>query len=158
MSSNDGTPEFKTRDPDFEARVRDSFTRQNFMMTIGARITDLAPGRCEITIPHGDHITQQQGFIHGGVVGTAADNAAGYAAYTLMAAKDSILTVEYKLNLMAPAEGECIIARAEVLRPGRTLTIVRTDVHAVHEGTESLVATAMVTLIRMPGMSDHPTG
>ena len=97
---------FKVRDPNFKARIRDSFKRQPFMETVGATLGIIEPGRVEIEAPSGTHITQQHGFIHGGVVGAIADSAAGYAAYSLMDAKDSVLTVEYKLNLLAPAKGE----------------------------------------------------
>ncbi len=125
---------FTARDPNFAARIRDSFERQPFMETVGATLSRVEPGRVEIEAPFADHITQQHGFVHGGVVGAIADSAAGYAAYTLMAAEDSVLTVEYKLNLLAPAKGERIVAKAEVMRPGRTLTIVRSDVLAIDGG------------------------
>ena len=149
---------FEPKDPEFEARVRESFERQPFMSTIGASLAKVEPGRVEIAVPYSPHVTQQHGFVHGGVVGTIADNAAGYAAYTLMAAEDSVLTVEYKVNLLAPAQGERVLARAEVMRPGRTLTIVRSDVYSEAAGREALCATAVVTLIRLAGKSDHPAG
>ena len=148
----------EARDPDFEKRIRDSFSRQPFMATIGASLTRVEPGRVDISAPFSDHITQQHGFIHGGVVGAIADNAAGYAAYSLMNADDSVLTVEYKLNLLAPAKGERVEARAEVMRPGRTLTIVRSDVSAYDDDKETLCATAVVTLIRMAVRSDRRAG
>jgi len=149
---------FTARDPNFAARIRDSFERQPFMETVGAALSRVEPGRVEIEAPFADHITQQHGFVHGGVIGAIADSAAGYAAYTLMAAEDSVLTVEYKLNLLAPAKGERIVAKAEVIRPGRTLTIVRSDVLAIDGGEEMLCATAVVTLIRMAGQTDHAVG
>ncbi len=148
----------EARDPDFEKRIRDSFSRQPFMATIGASLTRVEPGRVDISAPFSDHIAQQHGFIHGGVVGAIADNAAGYAAYSLMNADDSVLTVEYKLNLLAPAKGERVEARAEVMRPGRTLTIVRSDVSAYDDDKETLCATAVVTLIRMAVRSDRRAG
>lgn len=147
--------DFKPRDPHYERRIRDSFSRQAFMETIGATLDRVEPGRVDIGASFQPHITQQHGFIHGGVVGAIADSAAGYAAYSLMDAEDSVLTVEYKLNLLAPAKGEGLLARAEVMRPGRTLTIVRSDVSAVEAGEEKLCATAIVTLIRMAGSSDR---
>lgn len=149
---------FQTSDPAFERRIRDSFTRQPFMATIGAELTRVEPGRVEISVPYSTHITQQHAYVHGGVIGAIADNAAGYAAYTLMAGADSVLTVEYKVNLLAPARGERVVARAEVMRPGRTLTIVRSDVYAIGDHAESLCATAIVTLIRLAGQSDRPAG
>lgn len=148
---------FLPQDQDFESRIRDSFDRQSFMATIGAELTRVEPGRVELSVPYGEHITQQHGFIHGGIVGTIADNSAGYAAYTLMSPDDSVLTVEYKVNLLAPAKGDRVVARAEVMRPGRTLTIVRSDVFALEgEDAEELCATAVVTLIRLAGKSDFP--
>ena len=100
------------------------------MVTTGASLSRIEPGRVDISVPFADHITQQNGFIHSGVVGAIADNAAGYAAYSLINLEDSVLTVEYKLTLLAPAKGERIEVRAEVMRPGRTLTVVRSDVSA----------------------------
>lgn len=144
------------KNPSFEARIRDSFSRQAFMATIGARLSRVGPGRVEITVPYSDHITQQHAYIHGGVIGAIADNAAGYAAFSLMAASDSVLTVEYKVNLLAPAAGQAVVAKAEVMRPGRTLTIVRSDVYSVSGGDEELCATGVVTLIRLAGKSDFP--
>lgn len=147
---------FEPRDPGFEGRVRESFARQPFMATIGAELTRVEPGRVEIVVPYSAHITQQHAFVHGGVVGAIADNAAGYAAYSLMSDEDSVLTVEYKVNLLAPARGERVVARAEVMRPGRTLTIVRSDVFAEAGGATELCATAVVTLMRLAGASDMP--
>ena len=149
---------FKVRDPDYEARVRESFGRQPFMATIGAALRSVEPGRVAIEVPCEDHITQQHGFIHGGVVGAIADNAAGYAAYSLMDSEDTVLTVEYKLNLLVPAKGDRIVAQAEVMRPGRTLTIVRSDVSAIDGDKETVCATSVVTIIRMAGKSDRASG
>jgi uncharacterized protein (TIGR00369 family) len=149
---------FTLRNPNFEARIRDSFARQTFLETVGATLGMIEPGRVEIEASFDANITQQHGFIHGGVVGAIADSAAGYAAYSLMDAKDSVLTVEYKLNLLAPAKGERILARAEVMRPGRMLTIVRSDVSAFEGEDETLCATAVVTLIRIAGKSARATG
>ena len=149
---------FKVRDPDCGARVRESFGCQPFMAMIGAALRSVEPGRVAIEVPFEDHIAQQHGFIHGGVVGAIADNAAGYAAYSLMDAEDTVLTVEYKLNLLAPAKGNRIVAQAEVMRPGRTLTIVRSDVSAIDRDKETVCATSVVTIIRMAGKSDRASG
>ena len=100
------------------------------MVTIVASFSRIEPGRVDISVPFADHITQQHGFIHGVEVGVIADNAAGYAAYSLINSEDSVLTVEYKLTQLAPAKGERLEARAEVMHPGRTLTVVRSDVSA----------------------------
>ena len=148
----------ETRNPDFEKRIRESFSCQPFMMTIGASLSRIEPGRVDISVPFADNITQQHGFIHGGVVGVIADNAAGYAAYSLINSEDSVLTVEYKLTLLAPAKGERVEVRAKVMRPGRTLTVVRSDVSAYDDGMEMPRATAVVTLIRMAGRSHQRVG
>ena len=143
-------------DPDYEVRVRESFARQTFMTLLGASITALGPGRCEITLPYRRELTQQHGFLHAGVVATLADNACGYAAFTLMPADASVLTVEFKLNLMAPAEGEALIARGRVRKAGRTLTVAEAEVSARRDGTETSVAVMLATLMALHGRSDGP--
>jgi uncharacterized protein (TIGR00369 family) len=141
-------------DPGFEARVRGSFNRQRAMALIGAELTRVEPGLCEIELPVRDDLTQQHGFVHGGIVGMIADSAGGYAGYTLMPADASVLTVEYKINMLAPARGERLIARGTVVRAGRTLSVVRADVHAVANGERTLIAAAQQTLMVMHGVSD----
>jgi len=143
------------RDPDFEARVRASFARQNAMELIGARLTRVEPGRVEIELPVRDDLGQQHGFVHGGIVGMIADSAGGYAAFTLMPADASVLTVEYKVNMLAPAEGDLLIARGEVLKPGRTLSVVRADVWARRGDRETRVAAMQQTLMVMHGTPDE---
>jgi uncharacterized protein (TIGR00369 family) len=142
----------KAQDPDFAARVRASFDRQQAMLLIGARMAVIEPGYTEIHLPHKAEITQQHGYIHGGVVGMIADSAAGYAASTLTAAETSVLTVEYKLNLLAPAEGDLLIAEGSVVRYGRTLTITRAEVFAVLHGRKSMCALMQQTIISVHGM------
>jgi uncharacterized protein (TIGR00369 family) len=110
-------------DPAFEARVRASFARQGVMTTIGARLTRVAAGAVEIELPFRSDLTQQHGFVHAGVITTIADSACGYAAFSLMPAEASVLTVEYKVNLLAPARGDRFVARGRVVKPGRTLTV-----------------------------------
>lgn len=146
---------FDAIDPDFAARVRDSFARQRFMATIGASLSSVEPGHCEIELPYDDGVTQQHGFFHGGVIGTIADNAAGYAAFSLMPADSSVLTVEFKLNLLAPSRGDRLVARADVLRPGRTLTVAQVHVFACDGPDETLCATALETLICLPDRPDE---
>jgi len=143
------------RNPDFEARVRGSFARQNAMGLIGARMTRVEPGRVEIELPVREDLGQQHGFVHGGIVGMIADSAGGYAAFTLMPADASVLTVEYKVNMLAPAEGEWLIARGEVLKPGRTLSVVRADVWARRGDRETRVAAMQQTLMVMHGTPDE---
>jgi uncharacterized protein (TIGR00369 family) len=125
------------------------------MTLIGATMTEIAPGSVTIRLPVRDEITQQHKFVHGGVVGMIADSAGGYAAFTLMPADASVLTVEYKINMLAPAEGDVLLARGLVIKPGRTLSIARADVFGVRDGREKLVATMQQTLMVMQGMSDE---
>ena len=146
---------FEPRNPDFEARVRGSFARQAAMGLIGARLTTVEPGRVEIELPVRDDLGQQHGFVHGGIVGMIADSAGGYAAFTLMPVDASVLTVEYKVNMIAPAEGELLVARGEVLKPGRSLSVVRADVWARRGGAETRVAAMQQTLMVMQGMPDE---
>ena len=146
---------FEAVDPDYAARVRGSFDRQPAMHLIGAEMTRLDPGRCEIRLSYRAANAQQHGFVHGGIVGMIADSAGGYAAYTLYPADASILTVEYKLNLLSPARGDTLIARAEVIKPGRTLTVVRADVFAIEGEREILCATMQQTLITLHGRADR---
>jgi uncharacterized protein (TIGR00369 family) len=134
--------------PDVRERVRASFARQGFMRALGAELGTVERGTCEIRLPFRESLTQQDGYFHAGAIGAIADTAGGYAAYTLMDAADNVLSVEYKLNLLAPGRGEALRARARVLRAGRTLTVCRIDVSAVREGQETLCATALQTLIR----------
>ena len=153
-----GSPVFEPRNPDFAARVRDSFARQGFMSHIGARLTRVDPGAVDIELEFAEHLTQQHGFFHAGTTGAIADSAAGYAAFTLFDADSSVLTVEYKLNLVAPADGERLLAKGRVVKPGGRLTVCKADVFAVKDGTENLIATAMLTMMRMAGMSDDRGG
>jgi uncharacterized protein (TIGR00369 family) len=143
------------RDPNYATRVRASFERQRVMAWIGAKLTHLAPGQCEITLPHKAELTQQHGYIHGGIIGTIGDTAAGYAAYTLMPHDASVLTVEYKMNIMAPADGELLIARGEVIRAGRSLVVARADVFAVKAGKETHCASLLQTLMTLHGKPDQ---
>jgi uncharacterized protein (TIGR00369 family) len=147
--------QFKPLDSNFEARVRASFARQAAMGLIGATMTAVEPGRCTIELPVRADLTQQHGFVHGGIVGMIADSAGGYAAFTLMPADASVLTVEYKINMLAPAKGERLIATGSVVKPGRTLSIVRADVFAIDGARETLVAAMQQTLMVMHGVSDE---
>ena len=144
-----------TRDPDSAARVRASFERQGFMRSLGAELTRVEPGFCEIRLPYRADLSQQHGYFHAGALGAIADSAGGYAAFTLMGANDSVLTVEYKLNLVAPGRGELAIARARVVRPGRTLTVCQAEVFVVADGAETLCAVMQQTVIRMAGRPDY---
>ena len=134
-------------DPALETRVRESFARQRIMSTIGARLTHIAPGETDIELPFRADLTQQDGFLHAGVIAAVADSACGYAAYTLMSATAGVLSIEFKVNLLAPAIGSKVTARARVLRAGRTITVVRADVMAERDGTEKIVATMLGTMM-----------
>jgi uncharacterized protein (TIGR00369 family) len=134
--------------------VKDSFARQGLMKHLGAELTALGPGECEIRVPHRPELTQQHGYFHAGVTASIADSASGYAAYSLMPADSSVLTVEYKINLVAPAQGEFLIARGRVLRSGKTLKICAADVFAVNGAEEVLCATSLSTIMALAGQSD----
>ncbi len=141
-------------DPHFAERVRASFDRQNAMALIRATLSVVEHGRTEIHLPHWSGVEQQHGFVHGGVVGMIADSAAGYAAMTMVPASASVLTVEYKMNLMSPADGEHLIARGKVVRPGRTLIITQAEVYAVKDGKETPCALMQQTIMVMHGKSE----
>ncbi len=132
-----------------QARVRESFERQGLMHHLGARISEIAPGRVHIVLPSRPEVTQQHGYFHAGATSAIADSAGGYAAFTLFPEDTSVLTVEYKINLLAPAEGDHLEAVGTVLRPGRTLTVCRLEVFAVAGAQRKLVASGQQTLIRV---------
>ena len=148
--------DFKAPNPDFEQRVRGSFARQAAMALIGATMTQVEPGRCTIELPVREELTQQHRFVHGGVVAMIADSAGGYAAFTLMPPDAGVLTVEFKINMLAPARGERLLAVGSVLKPGRTLSIVRADVWALEAGRQTLIAAVQQTLMVMHGMEAEP--
>ena len=135
------------KDPDFEKRVRTSFASQQVMQLIGARMTGVEPGIVEIEIDARHDLTQQNGYVHAGIVTTILDSACGYAAYTLMPLDSGVLSVEFKVNLLAPAKGELIKARAEVKRAGRTLTVCSADAIAIDSDKETLCATMLATIM-----------
>ena len=137
---------YEAQDPGYESRVRRSFSEQRVMGLIGARLLIVEPGVVEIDLPMRDDLTQQDGFMHAGIVTTVLDSACGYAAYTLMPADSTVLSVEFKVNLLAPATGDLITARAEVKRSGKTLTVCTAD--AVADG--KICATMLATMICRP--------
>jgi uncharacterized protein (TIGR00369 family) len=139
---------------DFAELVTASFDKQNAMHLIRATLPVVEHGRTEIHLPHWDSIEQQHGFVHGGVVGMIADSAAGYAAMTMVAASASVLTVEYKMNLVAPADGEKLIARGQVVRCGRTLIVTKAEVFAVKDDQETLCAIMQQTIMVMHGKAE----
>jgi uncharacterized protein (TIGR00369 family) len=139
-------------DPNFAIRIRASFGRQKAMGLVGAALTVVEPGQVEVALPYRDDLTQQKGFIHGGIIGMIADTACGYAAYSLMPADCSLVTVEYKINILAPARAS-LVARGEVVRAGRTLTVTRGEVYS-EDGKH--VASMQQTLMMLPGTPDTP--
>lgn len=148
-------PFFQPQDEAYAERVRESFGLQRAMTLIGAQLAVVEPGYTEIHLAHRAEITQQHGYIHGGIVGMIADNAGGYAANTLTPADSSVLTVEYKLNIVAPADGERLVARGEVVRPGRTLIVTRADVYAVKHEQWTLCAVMQQTIMVMHGKKER---
>src|SRR5262245_39633915 len=134
--------------PHFADDVRSSFAKQTAMDLIGAKLGRVEPGLVEVCLSYRADLTQQHGYLHGGIVATIADTACGYAAYTLMPPNAEVLAVEFKINLLRPAKGEEFVARAEVIKSGRTLSVVRADVLSVsQEGKELLIATMQATVI-----------
>jgi uncharacterized protein (TIGR00369 family) len=142
------------RHPDWERVVRESFARQAYMRLIGARLAEVLPGCVTLELPFRDDLCQQRGFLHGGVTTAIADSAAGYAAFTLMPARSSPLTVELKINLLAPAVGERFFATANVIRSGKTLSVVEADVVAEAGGVRKTIAKMLATLICLENTSD----
>ena len=134
-----------------EARVRASFGRQRFMATLGARLTRVADGEVDIELPVRDELTQQHGFLHAGALATVADSACGYAALTKMPGTAAVLSIEFKINMLAPAAGARVIARARVIRSGRTISVCACDVVAVTGEQEKLVATMVGTMMAVEG-------
>ena len=132
-------------------RVRASFARQQVMATIGATLDAVAPGEVTISMPPSAALTQQHGFLHAGIIATIADSACGYAALSLMPDDAAVLSIEFKANMLRPAEGERFIARARVIKPGRTICVTDATVHAVRNGAETLVATMTGTMMVVQG-------
>jgi uncharacterized protein (TIGR00369 family) len=137
-------------DPAYAVRCLASFGRQKAMRLIGATISGIEPGSCEIELPFREDLTQQKGFVHGGIVGMIADSACGYAAYSLMPATSSLVTVEYKINILAPAKAGLLKACGTVIKAGRTLTIAKSEVFA----GETLVAVMQQTLMQLADTPD----
>lgn len=148
---------FEPAHANYKQKVQDSFDRQKFMGLLEAELIEVKPGFCEIRVPFKESLTQQHGFFHAGVISTVADNAAGYAALSLMEARSSVLTVEIKLNLLAPGKGNMLIGRGQVLKSGRTLTICRSDIYVIQNDEEILCAAGQSTLIQLKDKSDAPT-
>src|SRR4051812_23502906 len=142
---------FEPADPGYVQRLRASFDRQAAMATIGASLALVEPGKVAIELPYDAKLTQQHGFLHAGIVATALDSACGYAAFSLMPADAAVLTIEFKINLLAPAQGERFRMEGLVLKPGRTITVAEGRAYAIDGGREKLVATMGATLMAVAG-------
>jgi uncharacterized protein (TIGR00369 family) len=143
---------------DFEHRVRTSYSNQPAMKLIGAELVTVVPGEVEIHIPFRSDLTQQHGFLHAGIITTVVDTACGFAAFSLMPAEASVLTIEFKVNLIAPAKGERFVARGKVVKPGRTITVCTGEVFAIFEEEPKLVATMTATIMTIEGRSGIAPG
>lgn len=144
------------KDENYESRIRASFERQRFMATIGARLSRVDPGAVDIELTPNESLVQQHGFVHAGALAAAADSACGYAALSLMPPDAAVLSIEFKINMLAPASGDRIIARARVVRSGRTVSVCTADVFACTGAAEKLVATMTATMmsVRDRGLAD----
>lgn len=138
-------------DSDFARRVRDSFVRQGAMQTLGAGLSLVEPGAVDVSLDWASGLTQQHGFLHAGMVSTALDSACGYAGLTLMPADAAVLTIEFKINLLAPAKGQRFRMEGRVIKPGRTITVTEGRAYAIDEGREKLIATMGCTLMCVQG-------
>jgi uncharacterized protein (TIGR00369 family) len=143
-------PRFEPKNPDYRKIATATFDAQQAMQTLGISIARLEPGEVDLSMPYSAAFTQQNGFVHGGIITAGLDNACGIAAFTLMPAGTDILTVEFKTNLLAPAKGQRFFFRAHVIKPGRTLTVCEARAFAENDGIESLVATMTATLMALP--------
>jgi uncharacterized protein (TIGR00369 family) len=141
---------FEPKNPDYGAVALATFDRQQAMRSLGISIARLGAGEVDLAMPYSQAWTQQNGFVHAGIITAGLDTACGIAAFTLMPANTDVLTVEFKTNLLAPAKGERFIFRARVVKPGRTLTVCEAQAFAEHEGTEGLIATMTGTLMALP--------
>jgi uncharacterized protein (TIGR00369 family) len=137
-------------DANYKARVRASFAKQKLMTTIGATLERIAPGEVDIRLAYRDDLTQQHGFLHAGTIASIADSACGYAALSLMPADAGVLSIEFKVNMLAPARGDFIVARGSVIRAGRTIMVCRADVYLITDAAEKLVAAMQGTMMVVP--------
>ncbi|KAB2901034.1 MAG: PaaI family thioesterase [Burkholderiaceae bacterium] len=145
------TSAFEPRDPAYAQRVRDSFARQGAMQTLNARLGHIAPGAVDLELDWAQALTQQHGFLHAGMVATALDSACGYAGFSLMPTDVGVLTIEFKINLLAPAKGQRFRMEGRVVKPGRTITVAEGRAFALDAGQEKLVATMGCTLMAVAG-------
>lgn len=141
--------DFQIQDPDYDARVRKTFAGQAALDTLGITLARIEPGKLELRMPYDAKFSQQNGFLHGGVISAGLDTACGLASYTLMPAHADILTVEFKINLLAPAKGQTFRFVGHVVKPGRTLVVSEGHAYANDDGREKLIATMSATMMTM---------
>jgi uncharacterized protein (TIGR00369 family) len=146
------------KDPEFEAKVRDSFARQGIMAHLGARLEKVQPGLVEIAVPYRRELSQQHAYFHAGVVATVADSCAGYAAFSLMPPGSSVLSIEFKVNLLAPADGQRLLARGKVVRSGRTITVCTMEAEVEKGGVWTPCMVGQATMMCLAGTPDRPPG
>ena len=152
MPTDSKTPQaFEPKDPNYRERVQASFARQQAMNTLSISIDRLEPGEIELAFPYQEQLTQQHGFVHAGVVATALDSACGYAAFSLMPAEAAVMSVEFKVNCLAPAEGERFQVVGRVLKPGRTIFVAEGEAFAIHGDRIKRIATMTCTLMALYG-------
>ena len=151
-----GMQHFEPRNPDYRSIATDTFERQRAMRTLGISIARLEPGEVELAMDYSPDLTQQNGFVHAGIITAGLDSACGIAAFTLLPEGSDILTVEFKTNLLAPARGQRFAFRATVVKPGRTLTFCEGRAYAEHDGSETLIATMTGTLMALPRRASAP--
>ena len=149
-------PRFEPKNPDYRSIATDTFERQRAMRTLGISIARLEPGEVELAMAYSPELTQQNGFVHAGIITAGLDSACGIAAFTLMPRGSDILTVEFKTNLLAPARGQRFAFRAAVVKPGRTLTVCEGRAYAEQDGRETLIATMTGTLMALPRRASAP--
>jgi uncharacterized protein (TIGR00369 family) len=142
--------DFTPQNPDFATVVAESFARQGLMKALGVELAQVLPGSCVLMAGHHAGLLQQHGYFHGALIGAMLDCAGGYAGYSLMPAGSEVLTTEYKVNFLAAAQGERLVVRGKVVRPGRTLTVTTAEAFCVQDGTERLCAVMLQSLIRVP--------
>jgi uncharacterized protein (TIGR00369 family) len=149
-------PRFEPKNPNYRSIATDTFERQRAMRTLGISIARLEPGEVELAMAYSPELTQQNGFVHAGIITAGLDSACGIAAFTLMPSGSDILTVEFKTNLLAPARGQRFAFRAAVVKPGRTLTVCEGRAYAEQDGRETLIATMTGTLMALPRRATAP--
>jgi uncharacterized protein (TIGR00369 family) len=142
--------DFIPQNPDYASVVAESFARQGLMQALGIELKEIGPGRCTLIAGHHPDLLQQQGYFHGALIGAMLDSAGGYAAYSLMPPQSEVLTTEYKVNFLAAAEGERLVARGKVVKPGRTLSVTSVEAFCVQGDVERLCAVMLQSLIRVP--------